>query len=223
MFLAATPALLPAHQDASDSPPASAPTMNSRTAATSSSATTPPAGSPLGPSTNSLPATSAEPRNAPAEALAFSDEAMRATFVLSNAAPRLAAVNADNWRGFENAVRAAAANAEALYVVTGPILTGTPTEFSGEVAVPNAPIRAQSVNQFGVSADEVERRTGLDLFNRPRRLRGAPPRVGDRAYARANPYPDLPDFASRGLTVTAESTKFLLRFQHRRRAAPQIP
>ncbi|MFN7922855.1 MAG: DNA/RNA non-specific endonuclease [Bryobacteraceae bacterium] len=124
----------------------------------------------------------------PAEDFAFSPGAIAATFVLSNTAPQLPSVNQRIWRRIENSVRAVAANSDAVYVFTGPILAGSPTEFAGEVAVPthffkvwlaiqgeqkrmyaaivpNAEISVQSLDDFAVSVDEVERLTGLDFFS----------------------------------------------------------
>ncbi|MFN7920126.1 MAG: DNA/RNA non-specific endonuclease [Bryobacteraceae bacterium] len=124
----------------------------------------------------------------PAEDFAFSPEAIASTFVLSNAAPQLPAINRGLWRRIENSVRASASRSDAVYVFTGPLFSSGPTQFAGEVAVPthffkvwlaihgeqkrmyaaivpNAEVSFESLDDFAVSVDEVERRTGLDFFS----------------------------------------------------------
>ncbi|MFN7918550.1 MAG: DNA/RNA non-specific endonuclease [Bryobacteraceae bacterium] len=124
----------------------------------------------------------------PADDFAFSSEAIASTFVLSNAAPQLPAVNQGIWRRIENSVRVTAGRSDAVYVFTGPLFSGGPAQFAGEVAVPthffkvwlaiqgeqkrmyaaivpNAEVSAESLDDFAVSVGEVERRTGLDFFS----------------------------------------------------------
>ena len=126
----------------------------------------------------------------PAEDLAWSDEAIRSTYVLSNAAPQLQCVNAGVWRELEIAVRELAARADATYVFTGPIFAASDVETigPGEVGVPThtfkvvltiddgrksmyaaivpnaASARRRSLDEFTTTVDEVERLTGLDFF-----------------------------------------------------------
>ena len=127
----------------------------------------------------------------PAEDFSWSDEAIRSTYVLSNAVPQLQSVNAGVWRELELAIREIAARSDATYVVTGPIYVGREIESigAGQVAVPthffkavlalegahktmyaaivpNAPSsRRRSLDEFTVTVQEVERQTGLDLFS----------------------------------------------------------
>ncbi len=124
----------------------------------------------------------------PAADGAWSEESMRATFLLSNAAPQYQPMNAGPWKAVEARVRKLAADSDALYVFTGPIFEGevqrigrgqvaVPTHFykvvlalRGEsksmfaVIVPNTPL-VGSAATFAVTVDEVERRSGLDFFS----------------------------------------------------------
>lgn len=126
---------------------------------------------------------------APATDFAWSDEAIRSTFVLSNAVPQHQSVNAGVWTRLEMAARRIAADSEAVYVFTGPIFESADTEFigQGKVAVPShtykvilalqgdrramyaaiVPNTADvkgPLDRFATSVDEVEHRTGLDFF-----------------------------------------------------------
>jgi endonuclease G len=125
---------------------------------------------------------------APAADFRFSPEAVRATFLLSNAIPQKQSVNARQWAGVEAAVRRLAREAECVYVFTGTLFEGEPhTIGAGRVAVPShtykvalaihgdtrilfaviVPNRdrvSESLAELAVSVDEVERRSGLDFF-----------------------------------------------------------
>ena len=127
---------------------------------------------------------------APAEDLAWSDEAMRSTYVLSNVTPQLQSVNAGVWRELEIAVRTIANRSEATYVITGPIFASPEVETIGEgqVAVPThtfkvvltpeegclsmfaaivpnaASARGGSLEEFTTTVEDVERQTGLGFF-----------------------------------------------------------
>lgn len=126
----------------------------------------------------------------PAEDMAWSSESVRATFVLSNAAPQRQDVNAGPWRRLEHAVRMAAARADATYVFTGPVFAGATTDHIGEghvavpshffkvvltvvgnrktmyaAIVPNDEPGGETLAQFATTVDEVERVTGLDFFH----------------------------------------------------------
>ena len=126
----------------------------------------------------------------PAEDFAWSDEALRSTYVLSNVAPQIQSVNAGVWRELEAAVRMIANRADATYVVTGPIFAGANVETIGEghvavpthtfkvvlaiedgnksmyaAIVPNADsARGGTLEQFTTTVEEVERQTGLDFY-----------------------------------------------------------
>ncbi len=123
---------------------------------------------------------------APAADFAWSEDAMRATFLLSNAAPQVQSVNAGVWARLERTVRRIAADADAVYVFTGPVFDGPASVIGeGRVAVPSHFFKAVLVERSGVrrmyaaivpnggggrleryltTVEEVERRTGLDFF-----------------------------------------------------------
>ena len=126
----------------------------------------------------------------PAADLAWSDASMRATFVLSNTVPQHQSVNAGGWRKLEAAVRRIAAQADAVYVFTGPIFASDTVESigQGQVAVPshlfkvllaiegdrkvmyatilpNDATGIDSLDPFMTTVEEVERQTGLDFFS----------------------------------------------------------
>ncbi len=125
---------------------------------------------------------------APAADFAWSDDAIRATFLLSNAAPQSQATNAGAWAKLERTVRRLATDADAVYVYSGPLFEG-PSEVIGEgrVAVPShffktvlverrgvramyaaiVPNRASggALEQFLTTVEEVQQRTGLDFFS----------------------------------------------------------
>jgi endonuclease G len=124
-----------------------------------------------------------------APAADFSPEAVRATFLLSNAVPQHPSVNTGAWRRVEEAVRRAARTADRVHVFTGALFEGEPrTIGSGQVAVPSHTYKVAlfiqgdsatamfaaivpnqdnlpaSLDQFTVTVDEIEHRTGLDFF-----------------------------------------------------------
>ena len=126
----------------------------------------------------------------PAEDLAWSDAAIRSTFLLSNAVPQAQAVNAGAWRRLEGAVRRIAASSDAVYVFTGPIFDNDAIERigRGNIAVPSRTFKVllvligghksmyaailpncttgkESLSNFVTSVREVERQTGLDFFS----------------------------------------------------------
>jgi endonuclease G len=126
---------------------------------------------------------------APVADFAWSEDAIRATFVLPNAVPQKQQVNASVRAHVEPAVRRLAARADAVYVITGPIFDSENPRVIGEggVAVPDATFKvvlaldgnrrtmyaaivanadglSGGLTQFATSVDEVERRTGLDFF-----------------------------------------------------------
>jgi endonuclease G len=75
---------------------------------------------------------------APAADFAFSDDAIRATFLLSNAVPQTQRVNAGRWAQVEAAVRRIARQADRVYVFTGVLLEGEARAIGpGRVAVPS--------------------------------------------------------------------------------------
>ncbi|MBL8231993.1 MAG: DNA/RNA non-specific endonuclease [Bryobacterales bacterium] len=125
---------------------------------------------------------------APAADFAWSAEAFRTTFLLSNAVPQLQSVNAGPWTRLENAVRRLARTADRIYVFSGPIFgqeasvigegrVAVPTHFfkavlvehAGHITaygavVPNNLTGAETLSDFFVSIRGIEHRTGLDFF-----------------------------------------------------------
>ena len=126
---------------------------------------------------------------APAADFAWSQAAMRATFLLSNAVPQHASVNRGRWAQLEAAVRRLALGSDVLYVFTGPLFSTDPERIGlGGVAVPthmfkvvlavhggrrsmyaatvpNANHVTESLDVFATTVDEVERRAGFDFFS----------------------------------------------------------
>ena len=123
----------------------------------------------------------------PAGDLKWNGTAMRQSFLLTNVAPMHKALNEGGWAKLEEKVREWTARDSALLVFTGPVVSdGDTTLASGRVKVPSAyykvilapcvrPIRVIAfiypnghsggrLQQYAVSVDEVERRTGLDFF-----------------------------------------------------------
>ncbi len=123
----------------------------------------------------------------PAGDLKWNGTAMRQSFLLTNVAPMHKALNEGGWAKLEEKVREWTARDSALLVFTGPVVSdGDTTLASGRVKVPSAyykvilapcvrPMRVIAfiypnghsggrLQQYAVSVDEVERRTGLDFF-----------------------------------------------------------
>jgi endonuclease G len=127
---------------------------------------------------------------APAADFAFSDQAIRSTFVLSNAVPQTRHLNCGRWAQIESSVRYPAEVAESVVVYTGPIVESPNPATIGEgmvavpthlfkvillnqdntrvlfaVIAPNTDTPLPSMQALAVSVEEVERRTGLDFFS----------------------------------------------------------
>lgn len=123
----------------------------------------------------------------PAGDLKWSETAMRQSFLLTNVGPMHKALNEGGWAKLEEKVREWTVRDSALLVFTGPVVSDSDTTLaSGRVKVPSAyykvimapcvrPMRAIAfiypnghsggrLQQYAVSVDEVERRTGLDFF-----------------------------------------------------------
>ncbi len=125
---------------------------------------------------------------APAADMAFSEEAMTETFLLSNIAPQDGSFNKGVWRELEELTRDWAKRNKHLYVVTGPVLTQPIKFWLGENQVAVAPafykvlldfteperkaiafvvpneLSTQPIESYAMSIDEVEQLTGLDFF-----------------------------------------------------------
>ena len=123
----------------------------------------------------------------PAADLKWDPDAMRQSFLMTNICPMHKALNEGGWAKLEEKVREWTARDSALLVFTGPVVSDSDsTMASGRVKVPSAyykvimapcvsPRRAIAfiypnghsggrLQQYAVSIDEVERRTGLDFF-----------------------------------------------------------
>lgn len=116
-------------------------------------------------------------------------DAMRECFYMSNMCPQTHALNAGSWGTLESACRKWAVTEGSIYIVCGPIYKGTRHERIGvehRIDVPEQFFKAvlslrrghekaiafvyrndetkQPYRAVAMSVDEVERRTGLDLF-----------------------------------------------------------
>lgn len=123
----------------------------------------------------------------PAADLKWSDDAMRQSFLLTNVCPMHKALNEGGWAKLEEKVREWTVRDSVLLVFTGPVVSAGDTTLSScRVTVPSAyykvimapcvrPMRAIAfiypnghsggrLQQYAVSIDEVEHRTGLDFF-----------------------------------------------------------
>lgn len=123
----------------------------------------------------------------PAGDMKWNDEAMRQSFLLTNVCPMHKALNEGGWAKLEEKVREWTRRDSTLLVFTGPVVNdGDSTLTNSKVTVPGSfykvvlapcvqPARAIAfiypngysggrLQQYAVSVDEVERRTGLDFF-----------------------------------------------------------
>lgn len=124
---------------------------------------------------------------APAADMGWSELSVEESFYYSNMSPQLPAFNRGVWKRLEELVRDWAVENQAIYVVTGPVLTsGLKTIGANEVSVPEyyykvildyrqpeikaigflLPNKSSSepLSSFAVSVDSVEAFTGLDFF-----------------------------------------------------------
>lgn len=124
---------------------------------------------------------------APSADMCFSYETMRESFYLSNMAPQDPSFNRGIWSKLEKQVRQWAVDNQAVYVVTGTVLTpGLPAIGADRITVPEyfykvildctgpevkgigfiLPNRGsdEPLQHFAVSIDSVERVTGTDFF-----------------------------------------------------------
>lgn len=124
---------------------------------------------------------------APAADMAFDEEAMRYSFLLSNISPQAKNFNKGIWRELEELTRNWAKQNKALYVISGPVLSQNPKgEIGNGVAVPSAyykvlldatepqfkgvgfiipnAVSFEPLHKFAVSIDEVEALTGYNFF-----------------------------------------------------------
>lgn len=75
----------------------------------------------------------------PSADMAFSKDAMKATFLMSNVAPMRQSFNNGVWKQIENQVRAAAENFSGIVILTGVAFdkSDSITKISGDIAVPH--------------------------------------------------------------------------------------
>jgi endonuclease G len=129
---------------------------------------------------------------APANDFTRSVEAMKATFILTNAVPQKHGVNGGKWAQLEGAVHDLAATHGTVWVVSGPVFVGkTPPKTIGpdKVAVPthtykvvlcvhpngdkemfgfvlpNIDKPSGTIGDYSFSVNQVEKLTGLDFFD----------------------------------------------------------
>ena len=121
--------------------------------------------------------------------MAFSQDAMRETFYMSNMSPQLKEFNGGIWRELEETVRDWAYDNDELYIVSGPILNkGHIIKSIGynKVSVPNQFYKiildlkepelksiaflmpneksTEPIKNYIVSIDHIEEITGIDFF-----------------------------------------------------------
>ncbi len=125
---------------------------------------------------------------APAADMAFSEEAMRETFFMSNMSPQSRNFNMGIWKELEELTRIWAKKYKNLYVVTGPILSEPKGEIgkSTDISVPRFffkvlldvsepelkgigfiipnQVSFTPLYEYAHSIDEVENATGFDFF-----------------------------------------------------------
>lgn len=126
---------------------------------------------------------------APARDFAWSEEAIQSTFLYTNAIPQYPGVNSGRWAQLERRIRELALDFDYLVVHTGilcepscaniigPGRVAVPTHmFKAVLAVrgshlvmfafivPNSEHVSEPLSYFVTTVDDVERRTGLDLF-----------------------------------------------------------
>lgn len=126
---------------------------------------------------------------APAGDMAFDEEAMRESFLMSNMSPQVKEFNGGIWRELEENVRDWAIDNDELYIVTGPILRpdNIITRIGyNEVSVPELFFKIvldlkepenksiaflmpnekseRKIEDYIVSIDEIEEMTGIDFF-----------------------------------------------------------
>lgn len=125
---------------------------------------------------------------APAGDLKWSPDAMKHSFMMTNACPQANVLNGGGWNRLEDKVREWVERDSALIVISGPVVTANDTLHIGQsrVKVPGAfykiilnhhtrPMRAVAfvypntacdghLDQYATTVREIERLTGLDFF-----------------------------------------------------------
>jgi len=124
---------------------------------------------------------------APAGDMCWSQMSMDESFYFSNVSPQVPSFNRGIWKKLEELTRVWAIENGTVYVVTGPIINGTPTTIgANKVAVPDHYFKVildyslpdikgigfvlpnaasgEPLQKFALSIDEVEKITGIDFF-----------------------------------------------------------
>lgn len=124
---------------------------------------------------------------APAADMGWAETAMAESFYYSNITPQTPSFNRGVWKRLEELVRTWAIENNSVYLVTGPVLTsGLITIGSNKISVPNYFYKVildytepsvkgigflipntgsnESLQQYAVSIDSVEKFTGIDFF-----------------------------------------------------------
>ena len=125
---------------------------------------------------------------APAADFKWSSTAMSESFFMSNMSPQKPGFNRGIWKKLESNVRNWASDNGEIYVVTGPILTGSYSSIgSNQVSIPDYYYKvildykepeikgigfilphqksSSSLQSFAVTIDEVERRSGINFYH----------------------------------------------------------
>ncbi|RSM21615.1 DNA/RNA non-specific endonuclease [Aeromonas salmonicida] len=123
---------------------------------------------------------------APAADMRSTTTTMKESFLLTNMTPQLPELNRGAWRILEEKARQWAITYKDVYVITGPVFTGSDESIGNGVTVPNGyykivmdienkeaiafiipqeNIQASKLADYIVTVDEVEERTGLDFFS----------------------------------------------------------
>lgn len=121
----------------------------------------------------------------PAGDMTINRMAMSETFFMSNMSPMVPSFNRGIWSKVEDWVRDAALANGGLYVVTGPVLSGSCGKVKQSITVPCSYYKivfkgganpkmlgfilsnagaSGSISRFTVSIDEIEQKTGIDFF-----------------------------------------------------------
>jgi len=123
---------------------------------------------------------------ASSESIDTSYKVMSETFYMSNIVPQLPIHNTGIWKGLENRERKWANKDDLVYIVTGPLYEGfIDTIGKNKVQVPShfwkviydprnqrviaylidhKPLYTKDLDNYLVSVDEIEKRTGIDFF-----------------------------------------------------------
>jgi len=125
---------------------------------------------------------------APAGDMKWSSTAMSESFFMSNMSPQHPSFNRGIWKKLESSVRNWAVDNGEIYIITGPILTGSYSSIGyNGVSIPNYYYKVildyrepeikgigfilpnqkskSSLQSFAVTIDEVENRTGIDFYH----------------------------------------------------------